>query len=93
MTTDLLVDTFVLQVKLTPAIVLAILDYGRFGRDAYAFVKAVDDAVQRTFGADCSYGMVSRRYRLTNVATEVIGGQSYLTLSFERCLKLNRSTS
>src|SRR5215212_10139964 len=85
MSTDVLVDTFELQIKLTHAIMLAILNYGYFGRDSHAFVEAIDDAVQRTFGVDYSYGMVSRTHKITNVATGVINGKSYLTLSFERC--------
>jgi hypothetical protein len=85
MRTDVLVDTFELQIKLTHAIVLAILNDGSFSKDSRAFVDALDAAVQRTFGADHSYRMVSRTHRITNVATGVIDGTSYLTLSFERC--------
>jgi hypothetical protein len=63
MRTDLLVDTFELQIKLTHAIMLAIVN----------------------FCADHSYRVVSRTHRITNVATGVTDGTSYLTLSFERC--------
>ena len=85
MHTELLVETFELQIKLTHAIMLAILNDGYLGRDAHAFVDALAAAVQRTLGADYSYGLVSRTYRITNVATGVIDGTSYLTLSFEQC--------
>src|SRR4051794_20633256 len=85
MATDLLVDTFVLYIKLTPEIVLAILNHGSFGKDSRAFVDAMNDAVQCTFGTDHSYRMVSRTHGITNVATGVIDGTPYLTLLFERC--------
>lgn len=85
MCTDVLVDTFELHIKLTHAIMLAILNYGYRGRDSQAFVDAMDDAVQRTFGADHSYAIVSRTHKITAVATGIIDGNSYLTLSFERC--------
>jgi hypothetical protein len=54
MRTALLIDTLVLQIKLTHAIMITVLNHGYLGRDSQAFVDAMDDAVQRTFGTDYS---------------------------------------
>jgi len=84
MSTDHLVDTFAVRITLTRAVVLDILDLAYFTKETHAFVDAMNDALQSTFGADYSYRIVSKTHKITNMVTGVVDGNSYLTLSFER---------
>jgi hypothetical protein len=84
MSTDHLVDTFAVRIMLTRAVVLDILDLAYFTKESHAFVDAMNDALQSTFGADYSYRTVSKTHKVTNMDTGVIDGNSYLSFSFER---------
>jgi hypothetical protein len=84
MSIDLLADTFVLQIKLTRAVMLHILDIAYFLKASHAFVDAMDDSIQRTFGADYSYHTVSKTHKITDIDTRVIDHDSYVSFTFER---------
>jgi hypothetical protein len=80
MSNDAIPDTFVLHIKLTPTIVLDLIESKD---ESLAFADSLDMEIKNTFGTGCSYELICKTHKLAKAETAYVDHAQYLNVSFE----------
>jgi hypothetical protein len=84
MESEQFLDTFMLRIELTDAILLDLLNYSYSGQHSHTYLDALDEAVKSRFGSAYSYRQICETYTITKTETAHSSHQMYLIVLFDK---------